>query len=183
MQVEEMIWEFFRVPSIMRSGIFINDLVNLILLPSIVLLIFLSAAASAFLPADMRVRWKGLVALVLYMVIITQGFYAPFAAFAANYMILFLILAFGMFAITRFIPMKYWKAGTKIATKYGEKSQDIKRIQGELKVMRRERARLERNLARATAPEERHFWMIRIEEIQRDIDRLELRLKEIRKMP
>jgi len=183
---EEYIWSFFKIPSYLRSGIMINDIVNFILVPSALLLVFLTLAAEAFLPADMRNRWKALLALVFYLVIITQGFYASFAIFAVNYTILFIIFAFILFAITRFVPMKYWKAATQVTAKYGEKRMDIKRLEDELKMKEKERERIQRFLGEARAAgrtRDIQLWELMLAEVEREIDRLKLRIEELKKFP
>jgi|GEM_PF-5961851 len=101
MSVEQMIWEFFRISPTMLSGVFLNDIVNFILLPSVVLLVFLGMAADMFLH-NVGTKWKGLISMVFYLVIIVQGWYGPFAMFAKSYIILFLIAAGTLFFITRF---------------------------------------------------------------------------------
>jgi glucan phosphoethanolaminetransferase (alkaline phosphatase superfamily) len=184
--VEDFIWFFFKIPSHLRSGIMIKDIVDFILVPSALLLIFLTLAAEAFLPESMRKKWKALIALVFYLVIITQGFYVQFAIFAKNYIILFIILAFGLFVITRFVPMKYWKAATQVAAKYGEKKMDIKRLEDELKMKERERDRIQRFLEDARAAgrtRDIQIWELMLAELEREIDRLKLRIEEIKKFP
>jgi membrane-bound ClpP family serine protease len=184
--VEDLIWLFFKIPSHLRSGIMINDIVNFILVPSALLLIFLTLAAEAFLPASMRTRWKALLALVFYLVIVTQGFYASFAIFAVNYTILFIIFAFILFAITRFVPMKYWKAATHVAAKYGEKTMDIRRLEDELRMKERERDRIQRFLEDARAAgrtRDIQIWELMLAEVEREIDRLRIRLRELRRYP
>ncbi len=184
--IEEFVWQFFKIPSYLRSGIMINDIVNFILVPSALLIVFLTLAADAFLPKGMKERWKALIALVFYLVIVTQGLYAQFAIFAINYTILFIILAFGFFVITRFIPMKYWRAATKITAKYGEKSMDIKRLEDELRMKERERERIQRFLNEARAAgrtRDIQIWELMLAEVEREIDRLRLRIEELKKFP
>ena len=184
--IESLVWEFFKIPPTVSTGIFVDDLIYFIILPSVILLIFLLSAAEVITPRSMRSRWKGLIALVLYMVIVRSGLYTPFAVFIQGYIMIFIVLAFTMFAITRFIPMKYWKAATAVAAKYGEKQQDIRRLEDELRIRREERRRLEEYLQRAMAAgnqAEVAMWQVMINEIEREIDRLETRLREIRRNP
>ena len=183
--IEWLLMDLLRIKATAISGVFINDIVNLILLPSVVLLIFLVSAAEAFLGTG-KIKWKTLIALTFYLVIIVQGWYGPFAMFAANYILLFIIAAFTMFAITSFVPMKYWRAGMVVTTKYGEKAQDIKRLQNELDLKKKERTRTESYINQAQAagrPEDVQMWTIMLHEISREIDRLEARLKEMKKLP
>ncbi|MEM5813392.1 MAG: hypothetical protein QXU71_03465, partial [Candidatus Aenigmatarchaeota archaeon] len=79
--IEDFVWGFFKVPQYVRTGVFLNDLINFIILPSAVLIIFLISAAHVFIPGILRERWKTFIALVFYMVIVTQGIYAYFAIF------------------------------------------------------------------------------------------------------
>jgi len=186
MGVEEIIWAFFKIPDYLRTGVMINDIVNFILVPSALLLVFLTLAAEAFLPKGMKERWKALIALVFYLVIVTQGFYAQFAIFAVNYTILFIFFAFGLFVITRFIPMKYWKAGTQIAAKYGEKKTDIRRLEDELKMKEREMERIQRFLddaRKAGRTRDIQIWELMLAEVEREIDRLKIRIEELKRFP
>lgn len=184
--IEELVWGFFKVPTYVRTGIFIDDIVNFIILPSAVLIIFLISAAHVFIPSNIRDRWKTFIALVFYMVIITRGLYANFAIFFQGYVLIFIIFAFIFFAITRFIPMKYWGVGAKVAARYGEKQQDLKRLEHELDLKMKERARIQNYLEQAKAskrPADVQMWQIMLNEIEREIDRLKERIEQLKKMP
>ncbi|MEM5826258.1 MAG: hypothetical protein QW480_01185 [Candidatus Aenigmatarchaeota archaeon] len=184
--IEDFVWGFFKVPQYVRTGVFLNDLINFIILPSAVLIIFLISAAHVFIPGILRERWKTFIALVFYMVIVTQGIYAYFAIFFQGYVMIFIIFAFIFFAITRFIPMKYWEIGAKAAAKYGEKNQDIKRLEQELEIRMRERERVQGYLNQAREEGRRkdiQLWQIQLNEIEREIDRLKIRIEELKKKP
>lgn len=109
--VEEAVWAFLRLSSPPVTGEFLPDIVNLIILPSIILIIFLDFATSLFLGGHKNL--KTLLTIALFMVIIIQGFYAMFATFASNFIMLFLMFAIVLFALTRFLrPEQSERIGT-----------------------------------------------------------------------
>lgn len=116
MAVEELIFEFFQIPSSALTGVVVNDLINFILVPSIVLLVFLEFASSLFL-RNMEGNFKHLVSLAFFLIMVTQGFYGPFAIFAGSYMILFLIFALALFIVTRFLRPEH---GFRVGAAVGE---------------------------------------------------------------
>lgn len=184
--IEEFIWAFFKIPEYLRSGVFLNDIINFIILPSAILIIFLISAAHVFIPGMIREKWRTFIALVFYMVIVSQGIYTYFAIFFQGYVMIFIILAFLFFAITRFIPMKYWKFAAKVASKYGEKEQDLKRWQQELEIKMKEKERIKNYLNLAIAEGRKadvQIWQIQLNEIEREIDKLKTRIKELKKLP
>lgn len=100
--VEEAVWTFLRIDPSFISGIFINDIVNLIILPSIILIIFLDFVVCRFLRESTgRQNLGHILSVALFMVIIVQGWYGPFAMFAKSYIILFLMLAVILFVLNR----------------------------------------------------------------------------------
>lgn len=114
MAVEELIFEFFQIPPASLSGVFVNDLINFILVPSIVLLVFLEFASSLFL-RNLEGNFKHLISLAFFLVMVTQGLYGPFAIFAGSYMILFLIFAMALFIVTRFLrPEHSYRMGAAV---------------------------------------------------------------------
>jgi hypothetical protein len=126
--IEEIIFSFFQVPPTALSGVMVNDLVNYILLPSVVMLVFLDSAATLFVKHHTSL--KLLVELAFFLALVVQGLYAPFAVFAANYVIIFIIFAAAAFFASRFFGERGIKAseglGVKIATTIDEKREKQK---------------------------------------------------------
>jgi predicted membrane protein len=150
MFTEWLFYEILRIPSEYITGIFLTDLINLILLPTIVLIIFLNAAAHLFLSGYSK-KWQGLVAVVFYLVIITQGWYGPIAIMVKNYVILFLIFAGILFFIGRFITPKQVEGIEEIGKGIGgplARAKMIRELQREKKYREEEIKRLEKEIAR-----------------------------------
>lgn len=99
---ETILIDILRIPAVMITGNFLKDIVNLIIFPSIVLIIFLNFVSTLFLRGH---SWmKNIFTMALFLVIVVNGWYGPFAAFASNYVILFLIVAGILFFVSRFLP-------------------------------------------------------------------------------
>jgi hypothetical protein len=92
MVVEDAIWAFLRIGSPPVTGIFMNDVLNLIIVPSIVFIVMLETISGKFLGNDHK-NWTHLLSIAFYMLIITQGIYGPLASFISTYMLAFLVLA------------------------------------------------------------------------------------------
>ena len=72
--MEWLLYDVLQVPPEMVTGVFLKDLVNLILLPSIILLIFLYASAYSFIPGILgKKKWASLVGIAFYLLIVSQG--------------------------------------------------------------------------------------------------------------
>ena len=122
---EMLFYDILQIQPSVMTGIFLKDLLNFLILPTIVLLIFLDFAASKFIGEEKKVYRKILI-VAFYLIIVTQGFYGPFATFAANYMVIFLILAGALFFVGKIF-------GGQSASTIGRKIGDLrnKRIERE----------------------------------------------------
>jgi cell division protein FtsB len=139
MAIEEMIWEFLRIDPMYVSGVFLNDIINLVVVPTAVLLIFLEFAVELFARDN---KWiKHVLAFAFYALLIVQGYYAPFAVFVGNYVIIFLILAAAVFFTGRLITFRggvATAAGAKIVyDSLTERNKRIRDVQRELDHLRK----------------------------------------------
>lgn len=175
MAVEEMIWEFFRIDPMYVSGVFLNDIVNLIILPSVVLILFLDFAASLFMRGSHQ-KWKLLLSLVFYLVIVLQGFYAPFAVFASSFAVLFLFLAFGLFFFTRFITKSEVGAIASVASSTIAKKKLCQDRRNEERYLISEINRLNHEIAAARAQQN----AIKESTLMQELSTIQKRLNEVR---
>ncbi len=116
-------------------------LIEYLLVPSVIMIIFLYIAATMFLKSE-HPKIKPLLAIVFYIVIVYTGFYGIFAAFVMPYLVLFLIGAFVLFVVTRFMPISDWLSLAKSARGFGEKTYDTKIIKDRIDVKEGEIIRL-----------------------------------------
>lgn len=95
--IENILIQVLGITPSALTGTFFNDFVNFILLPTVVILIFLNSAADYF---TNKKQYKAILSVTFLLVMIAEGFYAPFAMFVSNYIIIFLIISavffFGM---------------------------------------------------------------------------------------
>ena len=143
-----LFYDILRIPPEAVTGVFLTDFINLILLPTIVLIIFLNAAAHLFLSGYSK-KWQTLVAVAFYLVIVTQGWYGSIAVAVKNYVILFLIFAGITFFIGRFITPKQVEGIEGMGRVVGghiEKIKMLRQLQKELQYREGEVKRLEREI-------------------------------------
>ncbi|OYT57326.1 MAG: hypothetical protein B6U68_02065 [Candidatus Aenigmarchaeota archaeon ex4484_14] len=105
--MEMILFDILRVQPSQVTGVFLTDLVNLILLPSLFILLFTKKVADGIThePQSSTLNFKsysGVMAVALYLVIITQGWYGSIAMFVSNYIIILLAVAAVLFFWTRF---------------------------------------------------------------------------------
>ncbi|HEC92660.1 MAG TPA: hypothetical protein ENI51_06690 [Candidatus Atribacteria bacterium] len=104
--LEMILFDILRVQPSQVTGVFLTDLVNLILLPSLFILLFTKKVAAGIThESDSTLNFKsysGVMAVALYLVIITQGWYGSIAVFISNYIIILLVVAAVFFFWTRF---------------------------------------------------------------------------------
>ena len=105
--LEMILFDILRVQPSQVTGVFLTDLVNLVLLPSLFLLLFTKKVAAGIThePEKSALNFKsysGVMAVALYLVIITQGWYGSIAVFISNYIIILLVVAAVFFFWTRF---------------------------------------------------------------------------------
>lgn len=118
---EMLFYDILQIQPSVMTGIFLKDLLNFLILPTIVLLIFLDFAATKFLGG--RDKYKKILIAAFYLIIVTQGFYGPFATFAANYMVIFLILAGALF----FVQKIFGGDSGKITSGLGERAGNFRK--------------------------------------------------------
>ncbi len=148
-EIAQWIFDILRITP---TGNFLNDIVMLILLPSVVLVIFLWFAVNLFLRGQHK-KMSALLALTFYLVIIVKGWYGAFAEFASNFIILFLIFAGILFFVSRFITKKDLVGGgreslTKSTGGLIERAQEIRALQHEIRATKRKISELNAQIAR-----------------------------------
>jgi len=182
--MEWLLYDVLQVPPEMVTGVFLKDLVNLILLPSVVLMFFIFSVTNYFIPPTHK-KWSTLLSITFYLVIIVQGFYGIFVSFIQPYIIFFLVTSFVAWVVVRMLPPPYMVRVTKITGKFGEKVADIKRIKEELERLKRDRDRVRRYILDARARGEEHtarIFQMRLDEIESEINRLEMLLKRLKRV-
>lgn len=176
---QKILVDILRISPTAITGNFLMDLVKLIILPSIVLIIFLKFVTDLFLRGH---KWmSNLLAVALFLLIIVNGWYGPFAEFATNYMILFLIFAGILFFITRFVVKESAEKLGKGFSPIG-KIKSIRDAQFKLRHVNRKLNQINTQLARLEADFERTKNKIteqKIKELQQIRDKLEIQKIEL----
>lgn len=108
-------------------------LVEYLLVPSVIMIIFLYIATESFLKGK-QTGIKSLLAIVFYIVVVYSGYYGIFAMFVMSYIQLFLIGMFVLFVITRFISISDLLHLGRSARRFGEKDIDKNLINDRLEV-------------------------------------------------
>jgi len=176
--------DLLRIPAYMISGNLFQDLLYLIFLPSVVLLFFLHYVAANFVP-ETKKKWRTLVSVAFYLLMIQLGWYGPFAAFAVNYMILFLVIAAFVFFVTRFIqPKESREIGAAIGKVVG-RTRRIKDLEEEKRFyeakLQEARAMYQQAIS-AQVPQAAQEWAAAIRSYEEKIREIERELKRLKRI-
>ncbi len=181
---EWLFQDLLRIPAYMISGNLFQDILYLIFLPSLVLLFFLHYVAASFVP-DKKKNWRILVSVAFYLLIIQLGWYGPFATFAVNYMIIFLVIAGLAFFVTRFIR---YKGGEEIGGAIGKvvaRTRRIKDLEEEKRFyqtkLQEARAMYQQALA-SNVPQAAQEWARAIRNYEEKLREIESELKRLKRV-
>jgi len=115
--MEYIFFDLLRIDPSNLSGIFLNDVVNFLLLPTVVIVLLADMGAQAFV-SD-RPGLRHLLSVAFYLMIIANGFYGPLALFVSNYIIVFFIGIVIMFFIIKTFGFGYMSRGYKYGAAAG----------------------------------------------------------------
>jgi hypothetical protein len=134
--IENILIQVLGITPSHLTGTFFNDFVNFILLPTVVILIFLNSAADFF---TNKKQYKAILSVTFLLVMIAEGFYAPFAMFISNYIVIFLIMS-----AVFFFGMRIF--GTRGKSTIGPKMEDYRKQKMDIRLAEDEIDTLEQEI-------------------------------------
>ncbi len=119
MAIQDIVCSLFKLGA-SCSGMPLDELlVEFLLIPSVVMIIFLYVSVNMFLRGE-HPKIKPLLAITFYITIIYSGFYGTFAMFISSFLPLFIVGTFILFVATRFISPTQMKDLGGVASKASE---------------------------------------------------------------
>lgn len=119
MVIQEIVCSLFKLGASCINMPLDALLVEKLLVPSVVMIIFLYVSVNMFLRGE-HPKIKPLLAITFYITIIYSGFYGTFAMFISSFLPLFIVGTFILFVATRFISPTQMKDLGGIASKASE---------------------------------------------------------------
>ncbi|RLJ00427.1 MAG: hypothetical protein DRP06_02030 [Candidatus Aenigmatarchaeota archaeon] len=119
MAIQDIVCSLFKLGASCSGMPLDTLLVEFLLIPSVVMIIFLYVSVNMFLRGE-HPKIKPLLAITFYITIIYSGFYGTFAMFISSFLPLFIAGTFILFVATRFISPSQMKNLGGVASKAGE---------------------------------------------------------------
>lgn len=163
MAVQEIICGLLKLGATCPSMPIDKLLIEYLLVPSVILILFLYFAVG-FVLRGFDSTVKGLLAIVMYIVVVYSGLYSVFAPFAYSYLFLMIILLMAGFFVERLINREWASAGYKGAGKLYKKlkekmpsEKDLKKLVALYKTIENEIGRLNKAVSSATDDEKKRY--------------------------
>ncbi len=163
MAIKEIICGVLELGATCQSMPVDKLLIEYLLVPSVILIIFLYFAVD-FVLRGSGLTTKGLLAIVMYIVVVYSGLYGIFAPFAYSYLYLMIILLMAGFFISRLISRESASAGSKKAgelyKKFKEKmpsEKDLRKLISHYTTIENEIERLKKLESLATDDEKKNY--------------------------
>ncbi|MCK4428745.1 MAG: hypothetical protein KAU95_00090 [Candidatus Aenigmarchaeota archaeon] len=169
MDIQSLVCSMFQLGATCQTMTQEKLLVEYLLVPSVIMIIFLYIATDSFLKGK-QTGIKSLLAIVFYIVVVYSGYYGPFAMFVMSYVQLFLIGMFVIFVITRFISISDLLHLGRSARRFGEEKYDTKLIADRIKVKEDEIKRLKNRLDKADGDQQRSMLNALISEANMELE-------------
>ena len=174
MDIQSLVCSIFKLnDTVMACSAMPLDklLVEFLLVPSVVLILFLYIATDSFLKGK-QIGIKSLLAIVFYIVIVYSGYYGVFALFAMSYVQLFLIGAFVLFVITRFVSISDLLHLSRSTRRLGENDIDEKLIEDRIEIKNAEIDRLKERRKKTDSADDQKISMLNalISEAEMELD-------------
>ena len=119
MAIQEIVCSLFQLGASCLNMPLDKLLVEYLLIPSVVMIIFLYVSVNMFLRNE-HPKIKPLLAITFYITIIYSGYYGTFAMFISSFLPLFIVGTFILFVATRFISPSQMKDLGGITSKASE---------------------------------------------------------------
>lgn len=119
MVIQEIVCSLFQLGASCLNMPLDKLLVEYLLIPSVVMIIFLYVSVNMFLRNE-HPKIKPLLAITFYITIIYSGYYGTFAMFISSFLPLFIVGTFILFVATRFISPSQMKDLGGITSKASE---------------------------------------------------------------
>ncbi|MCK4730012.1 MAG: hypothetical protein KAT28_01715 [Candidatus Aenigmarchaeota archaeon] len=119
MAIQDIVCNLFKLGDTCYDMGMEELLVEFLLIPSVVMIIFLYVSVNMFLRGE-HPKIKPLLAITFYITIIYSGFYGTFAMFISSFLPLFIVGTFILFVATRFISPTQMKDLGGITSKASE---------------------------------------------------------------
>ncbi len=185
MAIKEIICGVLELGATCQSMPVDKLLIEYLLVPSVILIIFLYFAVD-FVLRGSGLTTKGLLAIVMYIVVVYSGLYGIFAPFAYSYLYLMIILLMAGFFISRLISRESASAGSKKAgelyKKFKKKMPSEKDLKKDLGLLNNLEKRINEQTAKASKPsikdDEKNYIYSRIDDMERDRETLIQRIEE-----
>jgi len=184
--IQEIICSLFKLGATCYTWPIDKLLVEYLLVPSVILIVFLFIITKAFLH-NTNLKIHALLAIVFYIAIVYTGIYGIIASFSFSFLILFLILGFGVFIITRVIRMEWITGVGKMAIKLGEKKYDIIILKDRKEVLEKEKEAIEELIEKEKKkdnPDDSKIksYELMVVQIQKEIDLIDKQIKRAEKL-
>ena len=187
MAIQEIICALFKLGASCYSIPIDELLIEYLLVPSVILIIFLFMVVKSFL-RDINLKIDALLTVVSYIVIVYTGIYGTIASFSFSFLVLFLLIGFGVFIITRIIPIEWIVGVGKIARRLGEKQYDIIILKDRKEVLEREKDRINELIEDEKAKGEKmdqtkiEAYRSMRDQLDKEIDMLDKQIKRAEKL-
>jgi len=184
--IQEIICSLFKLGATCYTWPIDKLLVEYLLVPSVILIVFLFIITKAFLH-NTNLKIHALLAIVFYIAIVYTGIYGIIASFSFSFLILFLVLGFGVFIITRVIRMEWITGVGKMAIKLGEKKYDIIILKDRKEVLEKEKEAIEELIEKEKKkdnPDDSKIksYELMVVQIQKEIDLIDKQIKRAEKL-
>ncbi|MCD6274936.1 MAG: hypothetical protein J7J15_02845 [Candidatus Aenigmarchaeota archaeon] len=143
MAVQEIICTLFKLGATCYSMPIDELLIEYLLVPSVILIIFLYIMTGSFLKG-IGLKIHALLAIVFYIVLIYTGIYGMIASFSMSYLSLFLLFGLAYFFFIRLIDWKKMRSISRYAGYFGERKYNLKYIDEEIALKEEEIKRLKK---------------------------------------
>jgi len=186
MSIQELICALFKLGATCPSWPMDKLLIEYLFVPSVILIICLVMIAEAFL-RGVNLKINFLLALTFYIAIVYTGLYATIASFSYSFLILFLIFGFGVFVVTRIIPIEFIKGAGAMARRLGEKRYDLMLLKDRKEVLENEKKRIEELIdeeKKKANPDDSKIkaYELMVVQIQKEIDLIDKQIKRAEKL-
>ncbi len=163
MAIKEIICGVLELGATCQSMPVDKLLIEYLLVPSVILIIFLYFAVD-FVLRGSGLTTKGLLAIVMYIVVVYSGLYGIFAPFAYSYLYLMIILLMAGFFISRLISRESASTGSKKAGELYKKfkkkipsEKDLRKLISHYTTIENEIERLKKLESLATDDEKKNY--------------------------
>ncbi|RLJ02269.1 MAG: hypothetical protein DRP10_01855 [Candidatus Aenigmatarchaeota archaeon] len=174
MAIQEILCTLFKLGASCYSMPIDKLLIEYLLVPSVILILFLYFAVG-FVLRGFNSKLKGLLSIVMYIVVVYSGLYSVFAPFAYSYLFLMIILLMAGFFVERLVSREWASAGFKGAGKLYKKlkekipsEKDLRKLIALYNTIENEIVELTKKASSASDDEKKRYERLLIEAEERE---------------